>query len=130
MIRMALIPSIFRESEYFRTVSDPNVSSSKLSSPQIPVYQCFLWLLLTASPARLSSSFCFVRWAELVYEDIYITVYKSERLDSAMALRNRIPDRIARGTALDNFNEDMHNSKAIFFGNPILQTKLTKDTGQ
>jgi predicted membrane chloride channel (bestrophin family) len=56
------------------------------------------------------------RWAELVYEDIYITLYKTDGFDSAMALRNRITERIARGTALDNFNEDMHNSKANFFG--------------
>ena len=36
------------------------------------------------------------RWAESVYEDVYITIYKTDGYQSAMDLRARISERVAR----------------------------------
>jgi len=36
-----------------------------------------------------------VRWAESVYEDVYIAIYKTDGYQRAMELRTRITDRIA-----------------------------------
>ena len=56
------------------------------------------------------------RWAELVYEDIYLCVYKTDGFPSAMTLRSRINERMGRGSALDIFHQDMQNSQMNFFG--------------
>lgn len=59
MIRMALTPTIFRESKYSRTVSDPDVMSSKLCSPQNPVYQCFFVVVANCFSCLLEFLFLF-----------------------------------------------------------------------
>jgi predicted membrane chloride channel (bestrophin family) len=44
--------------------------------------------------------------AQLVFEDIYISIYKLDGEDAAYTLRRKIVNRIKRGTALDNFQTD------------------------
>jgi hypothetical protein len=44
--------------------------------------------------------------AQLVFEDIYISIYKLDGEDAAYTLRRKIVNRIKRGTALDNFQDD------------------------
>uniref|UniRef100_A0A7S3P5P1 Bestrophin homolog n=1 Tax=Amphora coffeiformis TaxID=265554 RepID=A0A7S3P5P1_9STRA len=39
------------------------------------------------------------RWAESVYEDVYIAIYKTDGYQRAMELRTRITDRIAGGSS-------------------------------
>jgi predicted membrane chloride channel (bestrophin family) len=46
-----------------------------------------------------------VRWAESVYEDIYISIYKTDGYASALALRNRITERIARGRSIEHLRD-------------------------
>jgi predicted membrane chloride channel (bestrophin family) len=46
-----------------------------------------------------------VRWAESVYEDIYISIYKTDGYASALALRNRITERIARGRSVEHLQD-------------------------
>lgn len=46
------------------------------------------------------------RWAESVYEDVYITIYKTDGYKAAMALRARIGERIAGGIASNIHNEE------------------------
>lgn len=41
------------------------------------------------------------RWAENVFEDIYIFIYKTDGYESAMKLRSRITKRIALGSSFD-----------------------------
>ena len=51
------------------------------------------------------------RWLKSTFEDIYITVYKSDGRESAMSLRSRITNRIASGSALDNFQLDVSSQR-------------------
>lgn len=44
--------------------------------------------------------------AQLVFEDIYISIYKLDGDQAAYQLRRKIVARIKKGTALDNFQED------------------------
>lgn len=44
--------------------------------------------------------------AKMVFEDIYITIYKADGEKSALALRRRIAGRVVRGSALQNFEHD------------------------
>jgi len=44
--------------------------------------------------------------AQLVFEDIYISIYKLDGDRAAYQLRRKIVNRIKRGTALDNFQDD------------------------
>mmetsp|Transcript_16229 Transcript_16229/g.21237 ORF Transcript_16229/g.21237 Transcript_16229/m.21237 type:complete len:497 (-) Transcript_16229:57-1547(-) len=46
------------------------------------------------------------RWAETVFEDIYIAIYKTDGYASAVALRSRITERTARGSPLENYRSD------------------------
>ena len=47
------------------------------------------------------------RWAETVFEDIYIAIYKTDGYASAVALRSRVSERTARGSPLENYRSDM-----------------------
>ena len=68
-------------------------------------------LLCIAKTLTLFYSFAAVlplyhrRWAEQVYEDIYISVYKTDGYDSAVNLRNRVAERMARGQAFENYQQ-------------------------
>lgn len=44
--------------------------------------------------------------AKMVFEDIYITIYKADGEKSAVGLRKKIRGRITRGSALQNFHDD------------------------
>jgi hypothetical protein len=46
------------------------------------------------------------RWAQNVFEDIYISIYKTDGFESAFKLRSRITDRVARGDALENYRRE------------------------
>ena len=46
----------------------------------------------------------------MVYEDIYICVYKTDGYENAAKLRSRITARIAKGDALENYCEDVSSS--------------------
>jgi hypothetical protein len=46
------------------------------------------------------ASFYFRRWAEQVFEDIYIAIYKTDGYDSAMRLRSRITETNDEGNRL------------------------------
>jgi len=46
------------------------------------------------------------RWAETVFEDVYIAIYKTDGFASAVALRSRISERTARGSPLENYRDD------------------------
>jgi hypothetical protein len=43
--------------------------------------------------------------AEIVFEDIYISLFKRDGLESAEALRDRVVKRELRGDALKNFHD-------------------------
>jgi hypothetical protein len=45
--------------------------------------------------------------AEMVFEDIYLALYKVDGAESAQKLRNKVEERISRGTALENYHEDI-----------------------
>mmetsp|Transcript_47720 Transcript_47720/g.144299 ORF Transcript_47720/g.144299 Transcript_47720/m.144299 type:complete len:88 (-) Transcript_47720:313-576(-) len=44
--------------------------------------------------------------AQIVFEDIYITLYKVDGEHSAVGLRKRVAGRVSRGSALQNFHDD------------------------
>mmetsp|Transcript_729 Transcript_729/g.1765 ORF Transcript_729/g.1765 Transcript_729/m.1765 type:complete len:580 (-) Transcript_729:283-2022(-) len=46
------------------------------------------------------------RWAETVFEDCYIAIYKTDGYASAVELRGRISERTARGSPLENFRTE------------------------
>jgi len=43
---------------------------------------------------------------KIVFEDIYITLYKVDGEHSAVGLRKRVAGRVSRGSALQNFHDD------------------------
>lgn len=47
--------------------------------------------------------------AQMVFEDIYITLYKQDGIESAEALRCKVANRVKRGSALANYQTDMTN---------------------
>jgi predicted membrane chloride channel (bestrophin family) len=71
----------------------------------------FLACALLPSLFPLSSCLSFKtykrRWAQNVFEDIYITICKTDGFESAFQLRSRITDRVARGDALDNYRSEL-----------------------
>jgi len=48
--------------------------------------------------------------AELVYEDIYLTIYRTDGPEAAKALRDRVLSRYQRGRSLDCFRSDLNGS--------------------
>lgn len=44
--------------------------------------------------------------AQVVFEDIYVAIYRTDGYASALALRNRIKGRMRRGSALANYYDD------------------------
>lgn len=53
------------------------------------------------------------RWAQQVYEDIYIAIYKTDGYDSAMALRSRITERMARGSGFENYQNVSQSNQRL-----------------
>lgn len=45
--------------------------------------------------------------ALLVYEDIYMALYRTDGHEAALALRERVLERYKRGRSLDNYREDL-----------------------
>lgn len=41
------------------------------------------------------------RWCELVLEDIYLTIFKTDGYESAMKLKQRVEERMKSGSALE-----------------------------
>ena len=48
--------------------------------------------------------------AQMVFEDIYITIFKLDGPEAAEALRSRISDRVQKGSALQNYHQEMSKS--------------------
>lgn len=46
------------------------------------------------------------RWSALVFEDIYMTIYQTDGLESARALHTRVSERLSRGSALESFHSN------------------------
>lgn len=52
------------------------------------------------------NDFCGQRWSELAFEDIYLTIYKVDGMKSASELKEKIAKRIARGDALELYQQN------------------------
>jgi hypothetical protein len=46
------------------------------------------------------------KWSEMVFEDIYISIYKTDGIESASLLRERVRERMAQGTALELYQRN------------------------
>ena len=45
-------------------------------------------------------------WSELVYEDIYLTIYNTDGSKSALSLKQRMAERIQSGNALEHYRRN------------------------
>lgn len=54
------------------------------------------------------------RWSEMVFEDIYISIYKTDGYDSALQLRTRVVERMAQGSALELYQRNRTGASESF----------------